>query len=124
MSNFDVSIHVRKGYALVSMKGGFRIGHLSRFSEILKRLPETPLRGCTWAVFDFTGSQMWNSACLGVFASLLRRLTDAGWHVAMTGLDEDLRNLFDVVGFSRFVSQYATLEVFLEARLGLEGSAR
>jgi len=61
---------------------------------------ETAAAGAKTLVFDFTGLEFIASSALRLLVTLDKRLTAEGGDVVITGMNEVVRDVFDVTGLS------------------------
>lgn len=81
------------GITLVEVDGELTVGNRERFKQVvLERVAE----GERKFLMDFGESSYIDSTGLGALVSLSRKIREAGGQMRLTGLNEDLRTLFEL----------------------------
>lgn len=81
------------GITLVEVDGELTVGNRERFKQVVL---ERVAAGERKFVMDFGGSSYIDSTGLGALVSLSRKIREAGGQMRLTGLNEDLRTLFEL----------------------------
>lgn len=81
------------GVTLVEVDGELTVGNRERFKQIVLGLVAGGERKF---LMDFGGSTYIDSTGLGALVSLSRKIREAGGRLQLTGLNEDLRTLFEL----------------------------
>lgn len=89
--SFKLSDH--DGITLVEVDGELTVGNRERFKQIVLERVEAGERKF---LMDFGESSYIDSTGLGSLVSLSRKIREAGGQMRLTGLNEDLRTLFEL----------------------------
>ncbi len=81
------------GITLVKVEGQLVVGNRGELKEYLQGLLE---RGDRRFVLDFSGTGYIDSSGLGALVSLARKVREEGGDLRLSGLNEDLRSLFEL----------------------------
>jgi len=81
------------GITLVEVDGELTVGNRERFKQIVLDRVES---GNRKFLMDFGESSYIDSTGLGALVSLSRKIREAGGRMRLTGLNEDLRTLFEL----------------------------
>jgi anti-sigma B factor antagonist len=103
----------RDDVLMVDVEGQLVVTNRQDFKQAI--LDEVEL-GARTVVVDFTQSGYIDSSGLGALVSLSKRVRDAGGDVRLTGLNEDLRRLFELTRLDQLFPLYATRADALSAR--------
>ena len=103
----------RDDVLMVDVEGQLVVTNRQDFKQAI--LDEVEL-GARTVVLDFTQSGYIDSSGLGALVSLSKRVRDAGGDVRLTGLNEDLRRLFELTRLDQLFPLYATRADALSAR--------
>ncbi|WP_396218828.1 STAS domain-containing protein [Gemmatimonas sp.] len=103
----------RDDVLMVDVEGQLVVTNRQDFKQAI--LDEVEL-GARTVVIDFTQSGYIDSSGLGALVSLSKRVRDAGGDVRLTGLNEDLRRLFELTRLDQLFPLYATRADALSAR--------
>jgi anti-sigma B factor antagonist len=103
----------RDDVLMVDVEGQLVVTNRQDFKQAI--LDEVEL-GARTIVVDFTQSGYIDSSGLGALVSLSKRVRDAGGDVRLTGLNEDLRRLFELTRLDQLFPLYATRADALSAR--------
>jgi anti-sigma B factor antagonist len=103
----------RDDVLMVDVEGQLVVTNRQDFKQAI--LDEVEL-GARTIVIDFTQSGYIDSSGLGALVSLSKRVRDAGGDVRLTGLNEDLRRLFELTRLDQLFPLYATRADALSAR--------
>jgi anti-sigma B factor antagonist len=89
--SFKISDH--DGVTLVEVDGELTVANRERFKQVvLERIAAGERR----FLMDFGESSYIDSTGLGALVSLSRKIREAGGRLRLTGLNEDLRTLFEL----------------------------
>lgn len=89
--SFKISDH--DGITLVEVDGELTVGNRERFKQVVL---ERVAAGERKFLMDFGESSYIDSTGLGALVSLSRKIREAGGQMRLTGLNEDLRTLFEL----------------------------
>lgn len=81
------------GITLVEVDGELTVGNRERFKQVVLERVESGERKF---LMDFGESSYIDSTGLGALVSLSRKIREAGGRMRLTGLNEDLRTLFEL----------------------------
>ena len=81
------------GITLVEVDGELTVGNRERFKQVVLARVESGERKF---LMDFGESSYIDSTGLGALVSLSRKIREAGGRMRLTGLNEDLRTLFEL----------------------------
>lgn len=81
------------GITLVEVDGELTVGNRERFKQVVLERVESGERKF---LMDFGASSYIDSTGLGALVSLSRKIREAGGRMRLTGLNEDLRTLFEL----------------------------
>lgn len=81
------------GITLVEVDGELTVGNRERFKQVVLERVEA---GDRKFLMDFGESSYIDSTGLGALVSLSRKIREAGGQMRLTGLNEDLRTLFEL----------------------------
>ncbi len=81
------------GITLVEVDGELTVGNRERFKQVVLERVEASDRKF---LMDFGESSYIDSTGLGALVSLSRKIREAGGQMRLTGLNEDLRTLFEL----------------------------
>ena len=81
------------GITLVKVEGQLVVGNRGELKEYVQGLLE---RGDRRFVLDFSGTGYIDSSGLGALVSLARKVREEGGDLRLSGLNEDLRSLFEL----------------------------
>lgn len=81
------------GITLVEVDGELTVGNRERFKQVVLERVEAGERKF---LMDFGESSYIDSTGLGALVSLSRKIREAGGRMRLTGLNEDLRTLFEL----------------------------
>jgi anti-sigma B factor antagonist len=81
------------GITLVKVEGQLVVGNRGELKEYIQGLLE---RGDRRFVLDFSGTGYIDSSGLGALVSLARKVREEGGDLRLSGLNEDLRSLFEL----------------------------
>lgn len=81
------------GITLVEVDGELTVGNRERFKQVVLERVES---GGRKFLMDFGESSYIDSTGLGALVSLSRKIREAGGRMRLTGLNEDLRTLFEL----------------------------
>ncbi|HSM08555.1 MAG TPA: STAS domain-containing protein [Gemmatimonadota bacterium] len=81
------------GITLVEVNGELTVGNRERFKQVVLERVESGERKF---LMDFGESSYIDSTGLGALVSLSRKIREAGGRMRLTGLNEDLRTLFEL----------------------------
>jgi anti-sigma B factor antagonist len=103
----------RDDVLIVDVEGQLVVTNRQDFKQVI--LDEVE-QGARTVIVDFTQSGYIDSSGLGALVSLSKRVRDAGGDVRLTGLNEDLRRLFELTRLDQLFPLYATRADALSAR--------
>ena len=103
----------RDDVLMVAVEGQLVVTNRQDFKQAI--LDEVE-QGARTVIIDFTQSGYIDSSGLGALVSLSKRVRDAGGDVRLTGLNEDLRRLFELTRLDQLFPMYATRADALSAR--------
>lgn len=90
---------------IVDVDGQLVVGNRQEFKQaILDHVDQ----GVRVVIIDFTHSAYIDSSGLGALVSLGKRLRDAGGDLRLTGLNDDLRTLFELTRLDALFPLFAT----------------
>lgn len=97
------SMEKKGDVGVLNLSGNLDIGKQVRFKEeILKSVGAEASR----VVLDFKAVSFIDSACLGVLVFLLRKLKSQGGDVRISGLQEEVRSIFQITRMDRVFKLY------------------
>jgi anti-sigma B factor antagonist len=98
---------------VVTVDGQLVVTNRQEFKQAILDAVE---QGARIVVVDFSGAGYIDSSGLGALVSLSKRVREAGGDLRLSGLNEDLRTLFDLTRLDALFPLYATRADALAAR--------
>lgn len=101
-----LTIYLREDDAVIAVRGTLATPSEAAIRDAFKHA----MRSRTNIVLDFAENTSVNGAAITVLTDCIRRARADGCRIAMAGLSENFRQVFEVMGVSRLAASFSTLD--------------
>ncbi|UZP68937.1 response regulator [Desulfovibrio mangrovi] len=101
-----ISIYLREGDAVIAVRGTLSTSSESALKDAFRHAA----RSRNNIVLDFAENTSINGAAISVLAECVRNARTEGQRIAMVGLSANFRQVFEVMGITRQIAAFASLD--------------
>ncbi|MDG5816103.1 STAS domain-containing protein [Chitinispirillales bacterium ANBcel5] len=105
----------RHNWQLVRVEGKFVVKHLLEIRKLLEDTNSNPVS--KKVAFDLSSTQYLDSSALQLMLNLKKRLDANGGEFAVCNPNEEIKEIFSIVGFDRIIAIYPSIDSLFKMRL-------